>query len=105
MAVSREAKEGEQEQGVEESIAYSVTTTPWGSSPSSVVVKAYNITSGARTDVTSTVMPAGSASVVGDVITLPNLTALTADYVYRVEVKFTSGSNIYETYFIVNART
>lgn len=103
MTKTREVKEGIQYQGVDEKIAYTITTTPWGSTPASLQVKVFSIaTSGARTDVTSTVMPTGSASASGDIITLPLLQALTADVLYRVEVKFTdSGNNIWEPYFYV----
>lgn len=103
MAVIREVKEGIQRQGVDEKIAYKITTTPWAASPTSVVVKAYDITvDGVRTDATSTVL-SGSASVNGDVITLPLLQALTYGKTYRVEVQFTVAGNLFETYFIVKA--
>jgi len=102
MTVSREVKESPLLQGADEQIAYQLTTTPWGSTPTSVDVKCYDITTGARTDVTSTNMT-GTASVAGDVITCPKLTALTAGSTYRVEVKFTSGGNVWEAYFIVKA--
>ena len=87
-------------QGTDEEIAYSMTTTNWGSDPTDVVVKAYDISSASRVDVTATVL-SGSASVTGDVITLPKLKALTAGTPYRIEVKFTSGGNIYEPYVVV----
>lgn len=87
-------------QGVDEQIARKITTTPWGSDPTavSVVVKRDG------GDVTSTVMPTGSPTVAGDVITLPVLKSLSAG-IYRVEVKFTSGGNVFETYFKVIAET
>lgn len=100
--IKREIVEGKQVQGIDESIAYTVTTTPWGSSPVSVSVKAYDITGPAYTDVSSTVL-SGAASVSGDVITTPVLTALTEDHRYRVEVKFTCSGNTYEAYFFVDA--
>ena len=104
MTTIREAKEGMQYQGVDEKIAYTITTTPWASAPTSVSVKVFDITTdGTRTDVTTTVMPSGSASVVGDVITLPLLQALTVNKTYRVEVQFTVSGNVFEPYFIVKA--
>ena len=103
MAVIREVKEGIQPQGVDEKIAYKITTTPWASSPTSIVVKAYDITvDGTRTDVTATVL-SGSASVTGDVITLPLLQALTYGKTYRVEVQFTVTGNVFEPFFLVKA--
>jgi len=89
-------------QGTDESIVYSITTTLWGSSPTSVEVKAYDVTGGIRTDVSATVL-SGSASTVGDVITLPAVTGLTAGKAYRIEVKFTSGGNTFEPYIEIEA--
>lgn len=89
--------EGRKLQGVEESIPYTVTTTEWGSSPSSVSVKVFDVTADFA-DVTATVMPTGSPSVSGDVITLPALKLLTETHLYRVEVKFTCSGNIFEAY-------
>lgn len=106
MSVSREIVELEQEQGVEEEIIYTLTTTPWGSTPTSTSHKGYkyDADTGAWTDVTSTIFPSGSTSVVGDVITLPLCKAMTQDALYRVEVKFTSGGNIFEPYALIRAR-
>lgn len=97
--VSRAIIEDVQKQGVDEEIVYTITTTPWGSSPTSpsAVVKDLSDDS----DVTSTVMPAGSASAAGDVITLPVLKSLTAGSRYRVEVKFTVSGNVLECWFEV----
>lgn len=99
MTAKREIKEGLQFQGVDETIVYTLTTTPWGSSPGTLSAKVYSIaSSGTRTDVTATVMPSGSPSAVGDVISLPALTALTNGVLYRVEVKFTCSGNVFEPY-------
>jgi hypothetical protein len=100
--VSREIVEGEQVQGVDEKITYSLTTTPWGTSPSAIAVKAYDVTL-SYTDVTATVMPVGVGSAVADVITLPELTALTESHLYRIEVKFVAQGNTFEAFFIVRA--
>lgn len=100
----REVLEGKQYQGVDESIAYTldVGTIAAGSSPSSVAVVVKDITNAAT--VTSTVMPTGSPSVSGDVITLPALTLLTAGILYRVEVKYTLDGNVLESYFYVQGQ-
>jgi hypothetical protein len=103
MTVEREVIEGKQEQGIDEEIVYSITTTPWGSSPTSIVVTAYDFTSGEYTDVSATVL-SGSANAVGDVITLPKLQDLTENHKYRIEVKFTCSGNVFEPYFIVNCK-
>ena len=97
MADIREIAEGRVEQGVDEAIYYALTVTNWGSTPTSVAVVAKSYVDGAYTDVTTTVL-SGSASVLGNVITLPKLSALTAGTLYRIEIKFTVSSNIVEAY-------
>ena len=98
---SRKVKESPLEQGVDEQISYTLTTTPWGSAPVAVAVKAYDTTT-SFADVSATVL-SGAASVGGDVITLPLLKSLTLGHTYRVEVKFTVNGNIMEAYFEVLA--
>lgn len=98
----REVQEGKQYQGVDESIAYTLDVSAVGSSPSSVAVVVKDVTNTAT--VTATVMPTGSASVSGNVITLPALKLLTAGILYRVEVKYTISSNILESYFYVQGQ-
>lgn len=103
MTLSRMILEGTQVQGADEEITYQLTTTAWASSPSAPAVKVFDITAGLRTDVTTTVMPTNSPSAAGDVITLSPLKLLTAGSVYRVEIKFTAGANVFEAYAEVRA--
>ncbi len=98
---SRYVKEGLQTQGVDEKVIYTITTTPWGTSPASLAAVVKD-ESAANQDVTSTVMP-GTPSAVGDVITLPQLKSLTAGHLYRVEVKFDANGNTLECFFEVQA--
>jgi len=98
---SREVSEGQQVQGEDEEIVYTITTTNWGSSPSSVSMVVKDA-SNSDTDVTDDVTT-GSISTSGDIITLKTISSLTAEHRYRVEVKFTSGSSIFETYFWIRA--
>ena len=98
----RDVVEGVQHQGVDEKIAYKITTTPWASTPVIVDVMAYDITDGDRTDVTLTLLT-GAASVLGDVITTPIVQPLAVDKLYRIEVKFTSGGNTLEFFFVVKS--
>lgn len=99
--MSREVIEGVQEQGADESIQYQLTVTP---APTSVTaVKVYDAWRDGS-DVTATVMPAGTASINGAVITLPNLTALTEGGYYRVEVRYTDGVNVVEPFFRVRCK-
>lgn len=100
----REISEGLQYQGSDEEVAYNLTTTKWGSSPTSPTVKVYSVVGTTYTDVTATVMPSGSATVTGDVITLPVLKLLTADTLYRVEVKFTVSGNVFEPYAMLRCK-
>ena len=102
MSVARQVQESPLVQGEDEAITYTLTTTPWGSSPSSSAVKAYDITDGGETDVSGTVLN-GSPSEVGDVITLPSVESLTAGKRYRIDVKFTAGGNTLEAYAIIEA--
>ncbi len=81
-------------QGIDEEIAYTLTTTPWGSDPSSpsVVLKDAD-----GVDVSGTYLD-GSASVSGDVITTPTVKDLVNDTAYRLEIKFTIDGNVQETW-------
>jgi len=101
MSTVREVSEGRQVQGVDEEIVYTLTTTNWGSDPSSPSVVVKDL-SAASADVTSTVT-SGDASASGDVVTLPTIKSLTQDHIYRVEVKFTCSGSVYEAYFLIDA--
>ena len=102
MTFSREAREGAIPQGEIEEEAFFINTRPWGGTPTNVTAAAFSYTeSGGTTtytDVTSTVFPTNTPTVSGDIITLSPLKALTAGTNYRIEVKFTAGGNVHETY-------
>ena len=85
-------------QGSDEELSYTLETTRWGTNPSQVVVKIYDISSGARVDVSLTKL-SGTPSVVNDVITLPIIKALEPYHNYRVEIKFSAQGNVFEAYF------
>ena len=108
MASVREIKEGPQEQGTEEEIIYTLTVpATWGTPTGTPTVKAYSYdaTTAAYTDVTATVIPSGSATVLSQVITLPLVKAMTTDVLYRIEVKFsTSEGDKKEAYAWVQCR-
>lgn len=98
---SREVSEGQQIQGVDEEIIYTITTTNWTSNPASpsMVVKDVTLDNGLVTgDVTS-----GSMSVSADIITLKTIKSLVEAHRYRVEVKFSAGGNVFEPYFYIRA--
>ena len=93
---------GTVEQGVDEIVEYGVLTTNWGSSPTNVTVVVKN----ADTDeVVTDDVTDGNASVAGNTITLPKIQALTAETIYRVEVKFDVGNHTLEAYFKIVACT
>ena len=100
--ITREVKEGPQPQGTDEKIPYTITTTPWGSSPTLVGVVAYDVTDGSRLDVSSQVL-SGAGSALGDVVTTPIVQSLVVNHIYRIEVKFTAGGVTFEPYFIIKA--
>ena len=91
-----EVAEGTQYQSASEEIAYQITTTNWVASPTSPVAVAIDETTGQ--DVTSTVFPTNSPSVATNTISLSPLKNLVEGHRYRIEVKFTVSSNIYECY-------
>ena len=95
-AISREIKEGRQVQGTGETIVYTLTVSPSGSSPGSESAKIYSVSGDTYTDVTSTNMT-GSASAAGDVITLPAIHSLSIGVLYRVEVTYTISGNTFVT--------
>jgi len=95
-----ECVEGTQYQSSDETLAYQITTTNWVSSPTNPTAVVYDENNN-DANVSSTVMPSGSHSASGDVITLKALTALTEGHSYRIEVKFSVSSNIYEFFFRV----
>ena len=78
----REVKESPLYQGEDEQIAYSLTTTPWVSTPASPTVKIFSIKGGVKTD-TSTTNLSGSASATGDIITTPLVKSLVDGTQYR----------------------
>lgn len=104
MSDIREVYEGRQQQGVGESLSYGLTTTPWGSSPTSVSVVVKDVTDPLNPSTVTDGVTTGSPVVNGDVITLPKLHSLTANHKYRVYVYFTdSDTNEWAAWFEVNA--
>ena len=108
MSIIRQVKESPIDQGADENIVYTITSTPWGSSPGSSSAKIYLYAgddendAASYTDKTADNMT-GAASESGDVVTLPAIDALVADTKYRVEVQFTCSGNVFEPYFWIHA--
>jgi hypothetical protein len=103
MAGSRFTAESPAIQGADESIAYGITTTPWGSTPTSVSMVVWDITDSDNPDDVTTDVVTGSISTSGDVITTKRIRLLTLNHKYRVEVLFTdANSNIWEALFVID---
>jgi hypothetical protein len=104
MTELRQIKEGNIPQGVSEEAIYTLDVSAWGNDPTSVSVDVFPWANNAKeATVKSTVMPTGSPTVSGNVITLPTLKSLTDGVTYRVEVTFTVSSNKLIAYFLVKA--
>ena len=87
--------EGVQTQRTGESIRYKVTTTPWASSPTTVVVKVWDVISTVvENDVTLQTIT-GIANISGDEITLPNLHSLIKGHEYLMDVAFNANGNTF----------
>jgi hypothetical protein len=106
MSSKREIKEGLQEQGTEEEITYTLTVpSTWGTPTGTPTVKGYSSIDNVYTDVTSVIFPSGSASIASQVITLPKCKALTADTLYRIEIKFDcTNGDVKEAYAWIQCR-
>jgi len=101
MTIKRQIRESPITQGTGEIITYTLTTTPWGASPTGVSIIIYDITDTTDevnwTNVTATVMPVNSPSVVGNVITFSPLKLLVDGRLYRAEINFTVAMGAVET--------
>ena len=83
---------GERDQGIKEKLVYPCTPpSSWGT-PLSATFTAYDITSGADTDVTGTIL-SGSGSVDGSQISTPLVQNLTLHHRYEVHCTFTTATN------------
>ena len=95
----RETKESPVVQGVDERIAYTLTTTPWGSSPGTLSCALKTLPG--LVDVSAAKLT-GSTTASGDVITSPVVFGLASGQQYRLEFKFTISGNVFEAYVIIN---
>ena len=101
MSISREFKESPVRQGVDEQVAYTLDTTPWGGTPAGLSVKLYDVTDDdAHVDVTS-VNLSGSASANASTITTPLVTGLALGCKYRLEVLWTNSGNTFEAWGLI----
>lgn len=89
-------------QGVGEIIVRSLDVSANGSNPTGVDVSVF--VSDTMEDVTATVMPSGSPSITGDVITLPALRALNNGISYRHEVLYVLAGNTLIDFFFIHGQ-
>lgn len=100
--ISRAVVESPLPQGEDEIIPYSLTTTPWLSAPTGVVVTVRDANNN-YADVTSIVMPINTPTVSGDVIYMSPLKLLAAGHLYVVGMIFSAGGLTEEAYLEVPA--
>jgi hypothetical protein len=85
-------------------LAYTVTTTPWGSTPSGITCTLLNVTD-SDNPTSAAVSLSGSVSAAGDVITTKTVSGLTLTNNYKLSVLFTDAqSNTWEAYLIIQCR-
>jgi len=103
MTISREVREGQLLQGADEKIVYQLTTTPWGSAPTSIVVKAWDVTGGDEDGRDLHSASQERRVQAGTLVTCPVMQSLTAGKLYRLEIQFVTGGNTLEAYAIIQA--
>lgn len=86
-------------QGVDEAVAWEADVTKWVVSdpPTNPTCKLYRIDASVHTDVTD-VNLTGSASVLGNVVTSPIVSGLTAGEKYRLVFRFNLGTQLASAY-------
>lgn len=105
MAGSRIANESPVFQGAAEKLAYGLTTTPWGASPTNESMAVYDITDPENEEDVTAACTEASMSVSGNVITTKRIKSLTLGNTYRVEVLFTDAqSNVWEMIFLIKCQ-
>ena len=97
--IRRKFKEAPLTQGEDEKLAYTLTTTPWEASPTSPVTTIKDRDGNADSNLLSTSVTTAS----GDVITTPLVQNLVAGNTYKMEIKWTVGSNIWEAWGEIKA--
>ena len=95
---TRAVVEATQRQGIDEIVTYNITTTPWGTSPTTCSLGMWERISGCWTNVT-TDTTTGTILTVGDIITLPGIKSLEEGHTYRAITVFTASGNMLSCYF------
>lgn len=92
MTTNRKFRESPIPQGADEEIAYILTTTPWGSSPTSPVVSI--MVKGGIHD--SKLLSTSVCTVSDDTITTGRVKGLQSKATYELQIRFTINSNVFE---------
>ena len=94
MGITRKFKEEPLRQGSNEEVSYTLTTTPWGSSPTNAVCRVMLV--GGLTDSN---LLSGACTIAGDVITTGQVQNLIKDKKYEIQIQFTiGGTTVFEAY-------
>ena len=94
MGVNRKFKEAPLQQGSDEQVPYELTTTPWGSSPTSPVCQV--MVKGGSHD--SGLLSTSVCTVSDDVITTGRVKSLQANATYELQIKFNIGDTVFEAF-------
>jgi hypothetical protein len=94
MSANRKFIEAPLYQGPGEEIAYELTTTPWGSSPTGLVCEV-KVKGG---DATSTLLSTSVCTSTGDVITTGRVKNLQDNAEYEMTIGFTIGANVFRAF-------
>lgn len=100
----RECIESPVRMGVDESLPWTICTSPWASSPLAASFVAKDI-SNAYLDVSASLLGSSGSSISSNDITTPTISGLTAGHSYRIEVKFTTTGKTWECFFVILAET
>jgi hypothetical protein len=96
----REVVEGPQIQGEDERIIWTLDITPWGSSPTDMV---FVLKDSTGTDVTAAHCTGSPTAVSATLVNTPTIHSLDPGEQYRAELRFTSGGQVMEPFFILIA--
>jgi hypothetical protein len=102
MADERELEGSPIYMGAEEVRHLSIDTTEQGGSPTDVSQQIYDITYGTREE--ADLFADEDAEISGDQINLPALSGPEPRHIYRGEVKYTCGGQVWERWFILWGR-
>lgn len=99
MSVTRSVTEGQQRQGIDEVVVYTVDVGQWTTAPSGPTLRLWEKVSGSWSERTATQTSQTTATASGAVITLPPIFGGDEGHISRAIVAFTAGANKLSCYF------